>query len=679
MTNTSFLTIRSTASRVSPLEVLALNLLTASAYALSGYAGLKLAFIGHAVTLFWPPSGIAFAAIWLGGPRLAPSVVLGAFIVNLVAFHSPLLAALIAIGNLLPSLIGSVLLRRFVTLRDDPGELPRVVAFILIAALGTTVVSASIGTLAVFLSGQHATTQSTWLVWWMGDAMGVLIVAPPILLWRRIIRSGLHWRTVVDASGFAALGLGLIAGLLLIHNPIWAVEMCKLFTLLLSLWAGARFGLTGPAAMTLLMAFGAVGVTMLGVGPFVRGNFYDRFALVHSYLFAEAVAGMLLAAALADLQRAVARERLARGEAEAASANRIQLLNMISHDLRTPLSGIMGVLQTLARAPLAPSDARSVDLGLRAGTSLTKLTNDILDVARVDAGRITLDLAPFDPLVSLNDLIAMNSAAAAAKGVRLDLQQVNALPERLLGDRVRFEQMLGNLVTNAVTYTQVGCVAMTASWHADARALQVEVIDTGPGIDLVDASTVFDAFAGRAPVTKGTAGLGLGLHICWRLVTLMDGQISYSRRPEGGSRFIVSLPLSPADRSAEEVPSLTPTARRILVVEDDEIARETTVALLESDGHTATSAASADAAVEAVRSNVFDLVLMDVHLGGDRSGIDAARDIRNLGQPMSAVRIIALTGESADDSRAALRALGVDHICVKPVDLACIRSLLAAS
>ncbi len=642
------------------------NVIVALAYLATGYAGLRLAFVGESVTLFWPPSGIAFAALWMGGRRLAPGVAVGAFLVNLITMKRPEFALLVALGNVLPSLAGAHVLRRLLEGRPKAGELQRVLWFILVGALGATTLSATVGTLTVGLLGHIGTSiQSTWLVWWMGDAMGVLIVAPPILLWRRIL-SNHRWRSILDAIAFAGAGFAIIAGLALIHNPIWAVELCKLFTLLLSLWAGARFGLTGPAAMTLLMALGAIGVTAFGVGPFVRGNFYDSFALVHSYLFAEAVAGMLLAAALADLERTAARERQALGEVEAASANRVRLLTMISHDVRTPLSGMTGVLQALQTSSLTDGDRRLVGLGLRAGSNITKLVTDILDVARADAGRITLDPAPFSPAQSLRDIADIHRDPAEAKGLALRLDIDPALPAAVTGDRVRFEQLIGNLVTNAIAYTAEGGVTVTARW---ADAVDISVEDTGPGID-GDAGNIFDAFGLAPRPGNRSASLGLGLHICQRLAELMGGTIAYRRGITGGSSFQVHLPLPAAPAAslpqapvAEAEPPLT-----ILLVEDDEIARETTLALLERHGHHVIAADSGEAALATARSRDFDLVLMDVQLHPDgMPGTEAARAIRALG---AAPLILALTGDGNEDSHAEYLAAGMDGVLVKPLSLA---------
>jgi signal transduction histidine kinase len=655
-------------------QTVALNLLVAACYAASGTAGLKLSFIAHAVTLFWPPSGLAMAALWLGGLSLLPGIFLGAFAVNLMAIGSAPLAGLIATGNMLPSLIATLALRALLRRQSEAGELKRVLMFIAVAVLGATMASATVGTLTVYSIGHLASSlTTTWLVWWMGDAMGVMIMAPPILLWRRVRESAITLRAALAIAGLGLAGLAVIAALLLIERPIWAVELCKLFTLLLSLLAGARFGLNGPAWMTLLMALGTVGITVLGAGPFLRGDFYDSFAFVHSYLFAEAMTGMLLAAALADLRSTVQREKLARAAAEEAAAERIRLLAMISHDVRTPLSGIMGALQTLASTRPTAEQDRLIGLGLRAGVTLTTLVADLLDVARADAGQISLEIAPFSPAQCLADVVDMHRSAAEARRLSLVLDADSAIPALVLGDRIRFEQIIGNLLSNAVLYTVTGGVTVRAAWDgAQDRPLIVSVTDTGPGID---PSRVPERFVAGAVVPKSgnrSAGLGLGLHICRRLVELMDGTLEYAPAPEGGSRFCVALPL----RWSEPAGQLRPVARpdeaamRILLVEDDEIAGETTRALLQSHGHSVVLAADAPSAMAYAEAGRFDVILLDIQLAAQgTSGLDVVRHVRGLAGPAAMTPVFALTGDGLEDHHACYKDAGVDGLLLKPLML----------
>jgi signal transduction histidine kinase len=619
------------------------------------------------------------AAVWLGGLPLLPGIFLGAFVVNLVALGSPPLAALIATGNMLPSLIATLVLRAMLGRQkggrqSHAGELKRVLMFISVAVLGSTMASATVGTLAVYTIGHLARSPATtWLVWWMGDAMGVMIIAPPILLWRRLRDCAPDASAALAIAGLGLAGLAVIAALLLIERPIWAVELCKLFTLLLSLLAGARFGLNGPAWMTLLMAFGTVGVTVLGAGPFLRGDFYDSFAFVHSYLFAEAVTGMLLAAALADLRSTVQREKLARAAAESAAAERIRLLAMISHDVRTPLSGIMGALQTLANTEPTPHQDRLIGLGLRAGVTLTTLVADLLDAARADAGRISLDIAPFSPAQSLTDVVDMHRTAAATRHLTLALDGTGAIPALLLGDRIRFEQIIGNLLSNAVLYTETGGITVSAAWDGTQPCpLTITVTDTGPGLDPSRVPARFDASAVIPKSGNRSAGLGVGLHICRRLVELMEGTLGCTPAPGGGTSVRVTLPLRLSELASTLPPAAAPPEPplRILLVEDDEIAGETTHALLQNRGHSVTLAADARTAMACAQTANFDVILLDIQLGGQgASGLDVVQHVRALPGPAAHTAVFALTGDGLDDHHAHCKAAGIDGLLLKPLIL----------
>jgi len=667
--HTRFLETTRSGRVVSPGRVILLNLIVAGAYLAGGYVGLKLAFVGDVVTLFWPPSGLAFAAVWLGGLRLLPGIGLGALIINLIVSGNAALAAVIACGSMAAPFAGTLLLRTMLARHGDAGELRRVLLFIL-AALGSTTISATVGTSGLVATGSiEGSGQLPWFIWWLGDAMGVLIIAPPILLWRRITGARLGWASLGEIGALAIAATSILAVPLVFDQPIWASELEALCTLLLCLWAAARFGLNGPAWMTLLIAVGTIGMTLLGVGPFQRGDFYDNFALVHSHLFTVSLAGMLLAATLADLRRTIGLEMHARIEAEEAAASRVRLLTTISHDVRTPLSGMLTVLQTLDRASITPELGRLVGLGLRAGHTLTTLVTDIMQAARADAGRIKLVIAPFSPAASLADIVELSRPAAAEKGLTIQLSCHEQVPALVSGDRVRFEQLVGNLVVNAVAYTPRGSVNITADWDdTKCSTLVVEVVDTGIGIDPCRVPRIFDAFAIYDHMASGSGGLGLGLHICRRLTELMGGTIAYAPEPGGGSRFRVALPLSVA-APVLAAPTLSPDpALRILLVEDDEIAGETTRALLQSAGHDTVLAADAGTALAYAARDAFGLVLLDLRLGsGVASGFDVVRSIRALPGANARVRVVALTGDGMAESHAALKEAGFDGVVVKPL------------
>jgi signal transduction histidine kinase/ActR/RegA family two-component response regulator len=421
--------------------------------------------------------------------------------------------------------------------------------------------------------------------------------------------------------------------------------------------------------MVILIAAGTISATLANVGPFQRGDFYDNFTLVHSHLFTVSLAGMLLAASFADLRRTIGLEIEARRTAEEAAASRVRLLQMISHDVRTPLSGILTVLQTLARCPASPERVRLIGLGLRAGRTLTTLVTGILEAARADAGRITLVLAPFSPAASLADIVDLCRPAAADKRLLIHLSRSSRVPALVSGDRVRFEQIVSNLLVNAVAYTPRGSVCIDADWdESGGGSLVVVVADTGPGIDPARVPRMFDAFAFNDQQAGSSAGLGLGLHICRRLTELMAGSIHYAAEPAGGSRFRVTLPFLVTVVAPAASPSQADPPLRILLVEDDEIAGETTSALLRSHGHETVFVANAAAALAHAASDAFDLVLLDLQLGrGGDTGFDVVRSIRTLPGANAMVHVLALTGDDIAGSQTALEAAGFDGVVAKPM------------
>ena len=652
-----------------------LNLVLGIAYFAVGVGALKLAFVGERVVVFWPPAGMAFAALWLLGPRAIPGVYLGSLAVDVVILQVWPPSLVGAFGNLITPLITTFVLRRLLRERAGPREFSRVLAFIVVGAVLGATISASIGCFALIVVGrEHSPVAPMWGSWFMGDSIGVLMVAPVILLWRRLTDVVAAWRTIVEPVLLGLVAAAVMVAFTFIREAAWTVELYKLFTFVLILSAAARYGLIGAAIGSLLAAVGTVAVSLVAFGPYMRSTMFESFALFYSSLVVQASAGLLLAAALADLGATAASEKQAREAAEAEADNRIRLLTAISHDVRTPLAGIMGVLQTLQRSSQGPAEQGLVGLALRAGSTLSKIIADILEAARLEAGGGVVEPAPFDLRASLADVVALSRGRAIAKGLTLDLTGLEHLPPLVMGDRVRCEQILGNLIDNAIAYTQVGGVAITAPPRpGDDAPLVMEITDTGPGIDpeRMMASSAGDALAPRPG--QGDAGLGIGLRISNQLARRMGGTITYRAAGGGGggSCFRIELPL-PVLAAADPPPSIPRPVvpRRILLVEDDDISREVTCALLVSHGHQVAPASSIEAALALAASDIFDLVLTDIALASNSAGgLEVARGVRSLPGPAAATWIIALTAEGRPDVHAAYRDAGIDGAIVKPLML----------
>ena len=644
--------------------LLAQHAMIFAVYATTAYAGLKLGVLADRLPLIWLPSGIAFAVAWIGGLRMMPGAFVGALLVNFLVFGAWAPALIVALGNLLPGLASARLLRAW----GASGRLTRAVlsdlAFVAVAVVGGTLVSAAVGaTVIAWLGagGPAYPARSILTSWWLADATGVLLMAPAILLSVRWLGHRRTPRFFAAVSGFLGACAALVAALAWLPELGWIGDFYKLAWLALSLAAVGRFGLHGGAAVNLLMALGVSAVTFLGMGPFVGASQPETMARLYAFVFAQTLTAQMLAAVVADLRRALALERGKRALAEAIAASRFRLMTMISHDVRTPLSGLVGVMQVLARSPQEPEERRLIDLGLRAGRNLADLVTDILESARADASEPVVRMTPFDPERSLDEIVRLQAPAASAKGLSLSYRRTEEVPAWVAGDRLRFEQVVGNLLSNAVTYTPSGGIWVTADWRPGTKLpLLIEVRDTGPGLDPFIGQRMFEAFV-QGPTDVPLTGFGLGLDICRRLTEAMGGELTYVRRDDE-SLFRVALPF-PAS-SPPPAPALTKPSRAlsILLVEDDPISREVTAALLRAVGHQVQPAADEDEAVAWATAKGFDLVLLDLDLGRGGSGLSVARRLRaELSIPPA---IVALTGSDVAGEEAA----ALDGVVVKPLD-----------
>lgn len=372
------------------------------------------------------------------------------------------------------------------------------------------------------------------------------------------------------------------------------------------------------------------------------------------------------------LRGEVAAHDAARDRAEAADRAKSEFLAMMSHEIRTPMNGVLGMLRNLPKDGLTPVQVARLDAALASGKGLMGLLNSILDYSKLEQGQTAEEIEDFDLGQALRDIALLMAPMAEEKGLRLvtELPQ-SALPV-LRGDMGKLRQILFNLVSNAVRFTEAGevriAVALAGAAEADRLRLRFTVSDTGRGIAPDALERIFDAFQQEDPQTARTfGGTGLGLTISRRLAVLMGGALTVSSQRGQGATFTLHLPFARgaalkvfAADQASDLPQLT-----VLVVEDHPVNQEVALGFLQALGHRAVIADTGEAALEMLGTGGFDAVLMDVNLPGI-SGIEATRRLRGL-SGLDRLPVIGVSAHAQPRDIAACLEAGMDEVVAKPL------------
>jgi PAS domain S-box-containing protein len=376
-----------------------------------------------------------------------------------------------------------------------------------------------------------------------------------------------------------------------------------------------------------------------------------------------------------------------RKRAEAAERAKSAFLAMMSHEIRTPLTAILGFADLLAAAELAEEQRRQVAIIRDTGRMLLTIINDILDFSKLEAGKTSLETAPFALCELLESCLRTAELLGAERGLTFRLEIGASVPDRVAGDAIRLKQILTNLLGNAVKFTAKGGVTLSATVvgeEAGSVRLRFEVEDTGIGIAPERLPKLFAMFEqADQSITRRFGGTGLGLAICKRLAEAMGGRVGARSKPGVGSTFWVELPLARVSAAAPEEPKHVaatgaPLRRgRILVVDDIVTNRMLLDALLRGQGQEVALARDGVEAVEVAARQPFDLILMDVHMPR-QDGLAASRAIRASDGPNAGTPIVALTAAVLEEEIAACREAGMTDHLAKPVDPKRLAGLLAS-
>jgi signal transduction histidine kinase len=503
---------------------------------------LNVALVHGQVTPIWPPTGIALVTFLLLGRRMWPAIALGAFAVNLPLGPSPVGAALIACGNTLAPLVSSELLRR----ADFHRELDRMrdaIAIVVLGGLLGMTISATVGTSVLTLSGAVPITKlaSTWAVWWAGDAMGVLLVAPMLLSF--VPRPGLRplgWRRGAElAALLIAIG---VATYFLFENQ-FRIEYLVLPLIAVAAW---RFRLRGAAPAALIASVVAAMSAVNGMGPFASENLLEKMVTLQAFNISLSFASFLLASFADTRQQG---EELARlyHSASLAIAAKNNAIDVAGHELGPPVAALTSYLAILSDGDLGPPPPKwRATLNVMADKAwhVNRIMNELVEAARIEANTGPSSHAYVDLRQDVKKAVDRARARAEMGGAQIAVSLPRE-PVPVNADSRQIGRILDNLINNSLTYvSRPPRLKLEALVNGDRGVIRVT--DNGVGMSSSERSRVFQPFHRTAdPAFSRVPGVGLGLYSSRILAEANQGTLTLeSTEPGLGTSFALDLPLT---------------------------------------------------------------------------------------------------------------------------------------
>ncbi len=646
------------------------------AYLVTGHLGLKLSHFHETATLIWAPTGLSLAALLLYGYRLWPGIFAGALLVNVGVGLSPVVSLLIAAGNTLEAVLGTWLLHRFGHFQPQLSRQRDVVVLVVYGGLLCTLVSAAVGVATVSQAGGLGTASpgDVFLIWWLGDFGGAIIVAPILL----VARYGTpHWKNLLTSVEFWSAIVGLIAVCTLAFGGLtlgpWSL-LAAFMPFPFLIWAGSRLGSRGAILCSGVTALLATLGTSLGHGPFLTADAQISQLLLLAYMTTVAASAMALASAThqrnhAERQRQLEAERNLRLEQSMNQAQRLKGLGTLAGGIAHDFNNILTVIR--ANAELLSEDLSESDDAQQSLCSIEEAADRAADLCSrlmAYAGQSP----PAKQVVSLVDVAQETLSMLApslSKKVTLRTVLSGAAPS-VDGDMTLLRQVLMNLVLNGAeaigedegtVEVRVGTARLSAQDLATAITAPkvnpgtfacIEVVDSGTGVDTKTAQRMFDPFYTTKP-----GGRGLGLAAVLGIVRSHGGALSVHGEPGRGTTIRLSLPaledvpqaMAPSPPGVRSAAPMARDGERVILLADDEPELLRAAAkILVRGGHRVLTAGDGAQAVDAFRehSGAVKLALLDMTMPS-MSGVEAMVAIRALDP---AVPVLLMSGFSANDT-----------------------------
>jgi signal transduction histidine kinase/CheY-like chemotaxis protein len=647
------------------------------AYAGTAWLGFQFETVNGFAAYIWPPAGIALSAFLLYGNRVAIPVSLAAFFVNL-AIGAPLLGAIvIAVGNTIGPYIGAFFIRWYsnysptqLWLDDNIG--------IVATAVFVPAITASLGVGSLWLTGAIPLNEfnSTWSTWWMGDALGIIVIAPFVLKW---IFRPFFVRTPLQYLELALVELSVIAFSLLIFftpNSSFAYGVFIPLT-----WTALRTGPRGATLAVLVMSVIAILGTTLGRGPFATEGLQEL------QIFIATVAAVIhvFTAVVEERKRVHRSMEEHAGELEAAlhkisseDEAKKEFIAILAHELRNPLATILTSVELLQLEKNEGAQiANTVETVGERARAMVRMLDDLLDVSRISQKKLKLKKEN----ISVDDVIdnVSHNAEPIIRGYGHSFTVTKPdQPLYLEADPLRLEQIFINLITNAAKYTKPrGRIELTA--HREDSMAVFTLKDSGIGIPKNMLQQIFEPFFQINRGQSSRDGLGIGLPLTRQLVDMHGGSIEARSGGTGaGSEFVVKLPLTermlraPLRDAGSHGARHIKNSHRILLVDDNKASIDALSRLLELRGHTTAVVYEGKDAVPKALEFDPDVVFLDIGLP-DIDGYQVAAQLKRLKKPFV---LIALTGYGQDEDKQRAKDAGFEHHLTKPAGLKSIEALL---
>jgi signal transduction histidine kinase/CheY-like chemotaxis protein len=640
-------------------------------YFVAGKLALKLAFVNASASPVWPPAGIALAALLILGYRVWPAIFIGAFFVNLTTAGNIFTSFGIAGGNTLEALCGAWLVNRFAGATQVFDRPQNVFKFALAAAISTAL-SPSLGVTSLALGGFASWSNywQVWITWWLGDASGVLVVVPLLLLWS-VPSTQRKW----DRAGVIEVSVLLLLLVVLAEIVFggWFGISARNYPVSflcgpIVIWTAFRFTPRETATGVFILSAIALWGTLHDFGPFVMQTENRSLLMLQLWTAALTITAMAIAAAIAERNRAQAAIEQQKEAVEAANRTKDNFLAMLSHELRTPLTPVIAALDAL-ETEMTPSELAKCSLSMiRRNVELeSQLIDDLLDLTRIAKDKLQLRFGSLDAHEIIGNVVEI--CRAEARDRRLNLRvNLRAGAHHVLADAAKFQQIIWNLVKNAIKFTgETGEITIFTT-NPEPRTLVITVHDTGIGIEPEIMNRIFDPFEqGEQAFQRRYGGLGLGLAISKSLAQAHGGTlIAQSEGPDRGSTFTLTLKTVAPPMRVVKMAMPAPETRplRILLVDDHLDTCTALERLLVRRGHLVAAAHNVRSAMEAAARSSFDLLISDIALP-DGSGIELMTYLR----AMSGITGIAISGFGMNgDIEKSFDAGFAEHL-VKPVKM----------